>query len=69
MASCSEASRASAKKILTKQLRELEADGILLWKTYAEIPQRVEYFISDLGESLIPAIASMKEWGEAHLGE
>lgn len=56
-----------SKQMLTKQLRELEADGILERKIYAEIPPRVEYFITDLGESLLPIIQSMKKWGEQHL--
>jgi len=47
-----------SKQMLTKQLRELEADGILA---------RVEYFITDLGESLVPVIVSMKEWGLANM--
>ncbi len=56
-----------SKQMLTKQLRELEADGILERKIYAEIPPRVEYFITDLGDSLMPVIVSMKEWGLANM--
>jgi len=56
-----------SKQMLTKQLREMEADGILERKIYAEIPPRVEYFITDLGNSLMPVIASMREWGEEHI--
>ena len=56
-----------SKQMLTKQLRELEADGILERKIYAEIPPRVEYFITDLGESIMPVIASMRAWGEANM--
>lgn len=56
-----------SKQMLTKQLRELEADGILERKIYAEIPPRVEYFITDLGESLMPIIGSMKKWGEENM--
>ncbi|MEM7381203.1 MAG: helix-turn-helix domain-containing protein, partial [Bacteroidota bacterium] len=55
-----------SKQMLTKQLRELESDGILERKIYAEIPPRVEYFISKKGESLLPVIDSMRLWGEQH---
>ena len=58
-----------SKQMLTKQLRELEADGILERKIYAEIPPRVEYFVTDLGKSLFPIIESMRNWGEAHMKE
>lgn len=53
--------------MLTKQLRELEADGILERKIYAEIPPRVEYFVTDLGHSLMPIIRTMKKWGEENM--
>ena len=56
-----------SKQMLTKQLRELEADGILERKIYAEIPPRVEYFVTDLGQSLFPIITSMKDWGEVNM--
>lgn len=51
------------KQMLTKQLRELEADGILKRTIYPEIPPRVEYFYTPLGESLFPVIDAMSEWG------
>jgi len=53
-----------SKQMLTNQLRELEKDGILERKIYAEIPPRVEYFITAKGETLFPIIESMKTWGE-----
>ena len=56
-----------SKQMLTKQLRELEADGILERIIYAEIPPRVEYFITDLGQSLMPIIGNMKLWGEKNM--
>lgn len=55
-----------SKQMLTKQLRELEADGILERKIYAEVPPRVEYFITELGNSLMPIVKEMKLWGEKH---
>lgn len=56
-----------SKQMLTKQLRELEKDGFLERKIYAEIPPRVEYFITDLGRSIFPIIHSMQAWGEQHI--
>ena len=56
-----------SKQMLTKQLRELEADGFLDRKIFAEIPPRVEYSITELGESLFPIIQSMRTWGEKNM--
>jgi len=58
-----------SKQMLTKQLRELEVDGILDRKIFAEIPPRVEYYLTDYGRSLLPVIESMKKWGETHLSK
>ena len=52
---------------LTKQLRELEADGFLIRHDYKEIPPRVEYTLSELGMSFIDVIRYMKQWGEQNL--
>ncbi|MEM8860882.1 MAG: helix-turn-helix domain-containing protein [Chloroflexota bacterium] len=52
-----------SKQMLTKHLRELEADGILERTIYAEIPPRVEYSITAYGETLMPIIDSMSAWG------
>ena len=56
-----------SKQMLTKQLRELEEDGILDRKIFAEIPPRVEYSISEKGKSLFPIIDAMRSWGELNL--
>jgi DNA-binding HxlR family transcriptional regulator len=56
-----------SKQMLTTQLRELESDGIIERKIYAEIPPRVEYFLTDKGRSLQPIIALMRDWGYEHL--
>lgn len=54
------------QRILTKQLRELEADGLVNRMVYAEVPPRVEYELTDAGKSLQPIIFALKDWGEAH---
>ena len=48
--------------MLTKELRELEADGIISREIFPEIPPRVEYTITPLGETLFPIIDAMSEW-------
>ena len=52
---------------LTKSLRELERDGFLHREIYQEIPPRVEYTLTDMGESFAPILHSMLAWSEAHL--
>jgi DNA-binding HxlR family transcriptional regulator len=59
--------RSISKQMLTTQLRELESDGIIERRIYAEIPPRVEYFLTPKGQSLLPIIVMMKEWGQSHL--
>lgn len=51
------------KQMLTQQLRELENDGILHRKIFAEIPPRVEYTITKRGRSLLPIVDAMQAWG------
>ncbi len=52
---------------LTKQLRELERDGFLHREIFQEIPPRVEYTLTELGQSFIPVLRQMMAWSEAHL--
>ncbi len=52
---------------LTKQLRELEADGFISRYDYRELPPKVEYSLTELGNSFIPVLECMKQWGETHL--
>ncbi len=54
---------------LTKQLRELEADGFLLRHDFQEVPPHVEYALTALGESFMDVIAYMKQWGEQNLAD
>lgn len=56
-----------SKQMLTTQLRELENDGIIERIIYAEIPPRVEYFITPKGQSLMPIVDLMRDWGNANL--
>lgn len=54
------------RRVLAKQLRELEQTGIIRKKVYPVIPQKTEYFLTDLGESVVPVIRAMDDWGNAH---
>lgn len=54
------------QRMLTKQLRELEADGLVERIVHAEVPPRVEYELSKEGMSLKPLLNSLKKWGEKH---
>ena len=55
------------QRTLTQQLREMEADGLVLRKIYAEVPPRVEYALTRRGESLLPALDALRSWSEAEL--
>ena len=54
---------------LTKQLRELEADGFLRRTVYPEVPPRVEYTLTATGESFVPILREMLAWSQAHLSD
>ena len=54
------------QKVLTANLREMEAQGLLQRKVYAEVPPRVEYTLTDLGRSLKPVLDAMCSWGEQY---
>lgn len=53
-----------SQKVLTAQLRDMEANGLISRKVYAEVPPKVEYSLTDLGKSLKPILDAMKNWGE-----
>lgn len=55
------------QKMLTQQLRELEEDGIIHREIYAQIPPKVEYSLTPLGESLKPILYAMHEWAIEYL--
>ena len=53
----------ATERMITLQLRELEADGVISRHVFAEVPPRVEYEVTEFGRSLQPIIASMQDWG------
>jgi len=55
-------------KMLTKQLRELEEDGVIKRTIYPEVPPRVEYSITEFGKTLIPILQALCTWGAQYLG-
>ena len=57
------------QKMLTQQMREMEEDGIVHREVYLQVPPKVEYSLTPLGESLKPIIDAMHEWGIRHLNE
>ena len=52
--------------MLTDSLRSMESDGIITRTVYPEVPPRVEYALSELGESMRPIIQAMEAWGKAY---
>lgn len=52
-----------SQKVLTDSLRSMEEDGIITRTVYPEVPPRVEYALSELGQSMRPILASMEQWG------
>ena len=52
-----------SQKVLTDSLRALESDGIITRTVYAEVPPRVEYALSELGETMRPILDAMEVWG------
>lgn len=55
-----------SQKALTEALRSMEADGIVIRKAFPEVPPRVEYSLTELGESMRPIIKAMENWGTAY---
>ena len=56
------------QRMLTNQLRELEQDGLVDRKVYAQVPPKVEYSLSPLGRSMEPVLLALKTWGDANIG-
>lgn len=55
-----------SQKVLTAQLRDMEANGLIHREVYAEVPPRVEYSLTELGQSLKPILDAMWTWGEGY---
>ena len=55
-----------SQKVLTDSLRAMEEDGIITKTVYPEVPPRVEYALSELGESMRPILDAMQQWGMAY---
>ena len=54
------------QKFLTANLRDMEQSGLLTRRAYAEVPPRVEYTLTELGQSLRPVVHALSEWGETY---
>ena len=54
-------------KMLTQQLRELEAQNLIHREVFAVVPPKVEYSLTELGRSLMPILVSMRDWGSSYL--
>ncbi|HMM73588.1 MAG TPA: helix-turn-helix domain-containing protein [Rhodocyclaceae bacterium] len=58
---------AVTQRMLTRQLRELEADGIVARKIHPEVPPRVEYSLTEFGRTLEPVLRTLQGWGATYL--
>jgi len=56
-----------SQKMLTQQLRQMETDGLVSRKVYPEVPPRVDYSLTELGQTLKPVLDAMNHWGTAHI--
>ena len=56
-------------RMLSKQLREMESDGLIHREVYSEVPPRTEYSLTELGRSVIPLISAMFDWGMTYMGK
>lgn len=59
--------RSATPRVLTHQLRELEAQRLILRKVYPVVPPKVEYSMTALGRSLIPILTQMRDWGAVYM--
>lgn len=54
------------QKMLTQQLREMESDGIVHREVYPQVPPKVEYSLTELGQSVMPIISQLCQWGKEY---
>lgn len=59
----------ATQKMLTQQIRQLEADGLVHREVYPVVPPKTEYSLTPYGETLIPILTVMCDWGNAHFGD
>ncbi len=59
----------ATRRVLNQQLKELEEHGVVRRVVYAELPPKVEYFLTEIGESLMPVIRTMDNWGFQYLND
>jgi DNA-binding HxlR family transcriptional regulator len=57
------------QRMLTKQIRQLEEDGLIIRKVFAQVPPKVEYSLTETGKSLMPILDQLCEWGYEHMGD
>ena len=58
-----------SQKVLTANLRQMERDGLVHREVYPEVPPRVEYSLTQTGQSLRPVIDAMRDWGQRYKAE
>jgi DNA-binding HxlR family transcriptional regulator len=59
----------ATRRVLNVQLNEMEQHGLISKTIFPELPPRVEYYLTDMGRSLLPVIEVMEQWGNAHRTE
>jgi DNA-binding HxlR family transcriptional regulator len=57
------------QRMPTKELRELEKDGLVIRKVYPQIPPKVEYSLTETAQTLIPILDQLCDWGSEHMGD
>jgi len=58
-----------SRKMLTQQIRELERDGLVFRNVYHQVPPKVEYSLTETGQSLMPVLKALNEWGHVYMDE